>query len=1238
MLGVFNRFYLGAVALPVLALAMAMPVSAEPVPRSGAAAGAVIARKVGEEVRFIDVSDWRTVDLKQDLLSGDILRTNETGQLAILFSDRTQVRLGRNSSLVVKQVTSGTDADTVLQLQSGTIWARAERGGPGVKVETPAAAAAIRGTDWTMTVNGAQTSLTVLEGIVNFSNPQGSVDVRQGEGAVASIGQVPRKIAIVDSDDREQMLYYLAPRNAFNFMPASLLPVAEMRRQADRISAMTPASRSTEDLLVLAETQLSLDGRDKASATLKQLENRKLSAAERARADLILAIFAAADKRYDEAAKLFAKAAPRLDSKRRNIAVYGSYYSRSLNNPNKVERAPTTFESSYGALLNAYTTGFLKDIPAAIDVIREAERRYPNDPTLPAYRAQLAILLNDRTQVEEAIAKSLALDPAEPTALEARANYRSDFKGDLTGALEDLQAAVKVAPGSTTIWNALGNAYMERDDNKRAEEAFKKSIALDPEDPVAYSNLAGLYLSQDRVVEAKEIIDKALKADPGFDLALVDRGSYNLKTGKLDDAVNDMLAGTVANPAYSAGQTLLAIAHYQKGDRVAGAQALDNADRLDNNDPSIPAIRTAVAIDEYDSEGAIRNAQEYVRRGRARGGDYSSLGANQQAGSILNYAYRFQGLNSWGEYYSDAVFDPFSGISYIDQSIRGSANPFVNGFLYGSENIVNTSNGDAFSPLLQGLLLEPHLIATRSRGLDLVSQPFVETTLGGGITAAGGRIGYTGEASIQAYNNVPFPISFSGNLEWLQAKDSRDWSNPLALSDINNELEVLGGNAYLTMTPTPDNRFVAYFARSRTDFGFDFDNIRDASGLFPPPVPVPLPVATNYEQSQSSRITNAGIGWSHTVDYHNVINAAVLYSGTDSRSSSRSVMDLGPFGLLEVDSSYGKFEQDTYVAALNHTVEVGDLTWRYGVEGGWIDTRNVLDGHNFLTTPPVFPADPPISSSSRVGLGRAYVDLLHEITPDLKAEYALFGTILSGDGTDVQRLDPRFGVAWSPTDGQYLRAGFIRSSVDTSTPTLSPIGVVGLQSNQLSTGNDGHSDTIALRWDAEWTPDFFTALEYQHQDIEDLQLSIPLAAVPMSVSDSVIDRTSLSANLLLGYGFGLSSTVAYIHSENQDPTKATFGRALPYIPEWAGQVALTWVNPVNIRTTVAANYVGDRLSQGGAKLDDYWTLDASLTWESFDKRIEVEFNAYNLLDEDIEIEELTPGWGRSFNGTVKVRF
>ncbi len=288
---------------------------AEPVLRPSPAAGSVIARKSGEEVRFVDVSSWRIVDLAQDLLPGDVLRTNATGALAVLFKDHTQIRLGRNTALRVKQIGAG---DTKLGLESGTIWARAERGGDGLVIDTPAAAAAIRGTDWTLSVGtDGKTSLVVLEGVVELSNAHGSVTVNQGEGAVAAIGSAPTKVVIVTPKDREQMLFHLSLRNAFVWMPATPFSVPEMRRERARIETEPAASRTAEEWLTLSEIYLSLDGHRKAQAALAQATSRGLTGAQ--------------------AARLFAKSERGLDPSRRTIAAYGGYFARGLANPDRVE-------------------------------------------------------------------------------------------------------------------------------------------------------------------------------------------------------------------------------------------------------------------------------------------------------------------------------------------------------------------------------------------------------------------------------------------------------------------------------------------------------------------------------------------------------------------------------------------------------------------------------------------------------------------------------------------------------------------------------------------------------------------------------------------------------------------------------------------------------------------------------------------------------------------------------------
>ncbi len=1230
-----KSYLCASTSLALTSFILALPVAAEPVQRPTPVAGSVIARKTGEEVRFVDVSNWRVVDLNQDLLDGDVLRTNATGQLAILFSDHTQIRLGRNSALQVKKMSA--TGDTVLNLQSGTIWARAQRGGQGLTVETPAAAAAIRGTDWTMTVDGAKTSMIVLEGRVSLSNAQGSVDVNQGEGAVATIGQAPHKLISVNPDDREQMLFYMDLRDGLS-VPTSPLRADRMAAERRRLLALPPERRTTEDWLALAEVQSAFDGRQAAAATLQNIRGRKLTTAQQARVDLLDATIAGSEKRYGDAARLFQKALPHLDPQRRNMAQYGGYFARSLADPSHVESPPATTTGPYGALMQAYTAGFLENPRAAIDVLRNAERRYPDDPTLPAVRASFSQLIDDREQMKEAIERSLALDPDHPMALSARAEYKAAYESDINGALADLNRTIELAPGASSALNWIGILQSSRDANGEAEEAFLKAIALDPQDPMAHANLAILYLDQARMKEAKREIDAALALEPDFNIALLARGRYYLQTGERDKALEDLLAASTANPAYVGSQVMLAAAHYEKGDRIPSEQALDNADRLDKNSPDISAFRTAVAIDDYDADGAIANAQEFLRRSRARGGDYSGLGANASAGSTLNNAFRLQGLDAWGRYYGDAVFDPFRGSSYIDQLIKGSIFPFANATSFSDDNIIqNRGNASSYSSFIQGLLLSPHMLSGRSRAATLFQVPFIEGSLGGGINSVDGHTRRTGEAEIQGFSNETIPVSFYGNMTWEELALDRDYQG---LGGVQTDNKLLTANGYLTATLTPDDRVVAFVNHGKNDGTLNAlsENTAFTELVFGFPFPLPLYTARNTV----SEITNAGIGWSHTFAYENILNGALFYSGSKSNTSTALDVDLDPlFGIgapfiIPFTNTTEEAESNTYIGALSHSIGAGPLTLRYGIEGGWLDVSST-DNTTVLGT-----AAPPEHNENTVDIGRAYIDVLHEITPDLKAEYALFGTRLEGDGVDISRLEPRFGLAWAPVQNHWLRAAFLRQSFDTTVPTLAPIGILGLQANQFSTNPEGYTDTIALQWDAEWTDRFFTSVEYQHQELHDFSIDLPLIALPpiesMSLSRGTIDRAAVTGNVALGNGFGLSATYAYMDSENKDRLAPNYGGAIPFIPQNSGQIALTWVNEAKVKTTVAANYIGERNDEFGTELDDYWSLDAHLIWEPFDKRIALEAAAYNLLDEDFEITPGTPGWGRAFKGSLKIRF
>jgi hypothetical protein len=83
---------------------------AQPLKRAAPLSGQIAATKGGEPATLIPRKTWQRAVVQQDLKTGDVLRTNAAGTLAIVFADGTQVRLGRTSSMVVRLASkSGTE-------------------------------------------------------------------------------------------------------------------------------------------------------------------------------------------------------------------------------------------------------------------------------------------------------------------------------------------------------------------------------------------------------------------------------------------------------------------------------------------------------------------------------------------------------------------------------------------------------------------------------------------------------------------------------------------------------------------------------------------------------------------------------------------------------------------------------------------------------------------------------------------------------------------------------------------------------------------------------------------------------------------------------------------------------------------------------------------------------------------------------------------------------------------------
>ena len=1186
-------------------LAVSSQALAAPVPRSAPAAGAVIATKLGEEIELVEAPAWRGVEVLQEVKTGDVLRTNATGQLAILFADQTQIRVGRNSVLVVKERVPG--GDTRLALESGQIFGRAARGGSGVFVETAAATAAIRGTDWTLSADGDSSRLTVLDGEVEFSNPQGSVTVRRGEAAAATLGQAPSKLVVVAGDLREQMLVNLSLRAAFESFPATTLPSRAIVAERDRLAGTPATALTAEDRVLAAEIAADRDGRDAAERAIAEARKGSLTAPQAARLMLLEANIAGARQDYARAAALYERAIPHLAGEKRTTASYLRYFARSLADPTTAPERPRADPSDRVSVVGETMVAAMLGSPRdALAIMQEGEPRFSRDPQYMAALAKIAMLAGDNETAGRAVEAAYALDPEDPEVLSARAYYRANAKADLTGAIADLEKGLALAPGNTDLLNDYALALGDKGADAEAEAALERAIAIDPEDLVTRTNLVIVYLAQNRLEEAGAMIDAIFDRDPSFAVGYLARGKQKLMEGDEAAALDNLLKASTVNPAYADGLLALGEAYAATGDIEHARQAFEDADRLDPNSPTTSQYLAALAIDQYQADAAIEYAEESVRRIRARGGDYQSIRATRDSGSVLSAAYGVLSLDAWGSYWSELVFDPFEAAGYFDRALYGSSSPIALARGQEIQGADPAVDGRGFSLLTKGILGDPLSLAGARLRPSFVTSPFTEFSFSGGVVNADDQWGGLTGAGVQSLGYGPLPYSM-----FLQA--SVEAIAPDYAAQDDDTYQVIGG---FGLQLTPSDRMAGFFSAGRTTGDVALEA-------------VPL---TTLDAARHDTFLGT-IGLSHSFGYHNVLDVAVFGARNDGTETSTPL----EFLIQDVLGSYaGDARQDLLKASATHRIGFDPVTIEYGGEygGSRSETESTLYAFDLRGPVPVPVLIAEASSESRSRFGRAWIDATFEATQDIRFEAGLFASTNETDGDRDNLLQPRVGVAYMPVEGQWLRAAFLRERPEEDAYTLAPIGVLGLRSSTV--GDADHVDTTVVRLDSEWTRRLFTSVEYQHQDFAGLSFSVPRYLDAVSVEDARLDRLAVTVNAWLGGGLGASGTLARSWSEG---TVAREAGDIPFVPDWTGQFELTYVHPSRVKVTARETWLGSRDSQlDGYRLDDAFVTDVFGSWESADRHFALDAGLYNVFDEAVEVAPYVPTAGRTIRASLQARF
>ena len=596
-----------SIALRLLACTLAWPSFTQAAVPPGAAAEILSLQGLGDQ-RPASAAQWQPARAAQALAAGDFVRTREAAKMAVLFADQTQVRLHQNTLLQVKSLATPAQPLTSLVLGAGRAWAQTKRAdGSRLEVQTPAAVAAIRGTDWDLEVGpGGRTVLTVLSGVVELSNAQGQVRVAANEAALAEVGKAPVRLVLSRPRDRIQWVNALradpAPHLAAEPLPAPLVPLRQALQAGDAARARA----------ALADARGALAPAWQAAAESAVLLAEGTAAAAR---DRLLAQTRAARQGTPAAAWLMLSDLQLMDG----------------------------------------------DSAAAEETLRAGLRQHPGQGALTAQLARAQLLADRLDESAQTLAGQQAAQDLSLALVRAELARR---RGDAPATLAQYTQATQVAPDDARGWQGLGSAQAEREDTVPARRHLQQALALSARAPGAAGELGTLETLANRFGPADDAFADALAANPADYVALTGLGLLHLKRGEPGPALDAFLRAGVMEPRYARAKTWTAVAYYQLGRHADAVGTLEQAIALDDKDPVPHMLLARIHADLFQPGDAVAAAREGV----ARMPNLKSLNqlANDQQGSAnLGASLAFFGLEDWALELAQQSFYPYWGASHL---------------------------------------------------------------------------------------------------------------------------------------------------------------------------------------------------------------------------------------------------------------------------------------------------------------------------------------------------------------------------------------------------------------------------------------------------------------------------------------------------------------------------------------------------------------------------------------------
>jgi tetratricopeptide (TPR) repeat protein len=175
-----------------------------------------------------------------------------------------------------------------------------------------------------------------------------------------------------------------------------------------------------------------------------------------------------------------------------------------------------------------------ENLGKAIEQFQDILKLEPDDLYSALWLARLYRFENQHADAEKVLRGILQSDADNGPALEQLSQILMD-EGRSQEAIQLLSDAANDS-ASPDVYDLLGDAYNQAHEYDKAEDAYRKAIAQDPDDPGHLHGLANALMAQDKYPEALEIFKKLTEIEPTTGDNFVRMAELYRRLGKFDQA------------------------------------------------------------------------------------------------------------------------------------------------------------------------------------------------------------------------------------------------------------------------------------------------------------------------------------------------------------------------------------------------------------------------------------------------------------------------------------------------------------------------------------------------------------------------------------------------------------------------------------------------------------------------------------------------------------------------------